>query len=81
MVARGTGTANMIVTGDQMREIRQADVDRFKRKVIRKIKAQKHYIEDGMNLEEAGWKTRENDAYDMAIRIIEESTADRLSRS
>ncbi len=74
-------TSNMLMIGKQLRQTKREIIERFKRKTISKLEAQKHALRDDMNMEECGWKTRENDAYDMAIKIINESTPDRLSRS
>lgn len=70
MSAKGRGLSNVILRADELLAIRHSDIERFKERIIAKLNAQKHKLPDDMNAEERFWKSRDNDAYDLAIQIV-----------
>jgi DNA-dependent RNA polymerase auxiliary subunit epsilon len=68
---RRTGTSNVMLTGAELRKIRQQDLARWKRRVHRSIEAQKYDLEHINPLDEMFQiYEAENRAYDMALKII-----------
>lgn len=68
---RITNTASIILSGDELRKMRQKDLARWKRRLHRSIEAQKwRYDPETTNMEDAHRMSLQNEAYDMALSII-----------
>jgi len=68
---RVTNTANIIVYGDELRKMRQEDLNRWKRRVSRSVGAQKWNMEGANTLDEMyPHMISQNEAYDMVLKII-----------
>ncbi len=67
---RITNTASIIVSGEEVRKMRQQDLQRWKRRATRKIAAQKYMTIPDRPLEERAHLQAWNDACDVALKII-----------
>jgi hypothetical protein len=66
---RKTNTSNIQMTGEEVREMRTADLARWKRRLARKVQAQKFKDLSGL-ADERRYQVGANDAYDMVLKII-----------
>ena len=68
---RKTSTANVQVTGSELRLLRQKDLERWKRRLHKSIEAQKwKYDPEMTSMEDQHRYSLQNEAYDMVLKII-----------
>lgn len=68
---RKTNTANVVVTGEELRHIRKEDIERWKRRTHKQVVAQMVNLTEMNPLDEMYQiYGAENRAYEMALKII-----------